>query len=155
MGCIGKMGFWTFAIIIKGTTTIPRTRTPRTLTLFTPLTPLALPPRITYIEFMSKQRSLSQTTNVCLPTSTTGRTHIPFPPRTRPDMHHASSACSGQSRQRRHRRSLSPPPYPLTFHHQDTFESRSIAHSIIVPISFCRCATRILDLKKSRGICSQ
>jgi len=44
---VGKMGFWTFAIIIKGTTTIPRTRTPRTLTLFTPLTPLALPPRIT------------------------------------------------------------------------------------------------------------
>ena len=89
------------------------------------LTPLALPPRITYIEFMSNQRSLSQTTNVCLPTSTTGRTHIPFPPRTRPDMHHASTACSGQSRQRRHRRSLSPPPYPLTFHHQDTFESSS------------------------------
>ena len=115
------------------------TRTPRTVTLFTPLTLLALPTRITYIEFMSKQRSLSQTTNVCLPTSTTGRTHIPFPPRTRPDMHHASSACSGQSRQRRHRRSLSPPSLPTHFPSPGHLRKQfTLCHIVIVHHVFIR-----------------
>ena len=77
---------------------------------------------------MSNQRSLSQTTNVCLPTSTTGCSHIPFSPHTRTDMHHASTACSGQCRQCRHRRSLYPPP-SLPTHSPSPGHLRKQVHS--------------------------